>query len=491
MAESVAKEAKVVVRHSAIYGLANVMDRAVGFIMIPVYTRFLTPADYGTLELIYMTTTLISLVVGMGIESAVSRFYFDYKDDKSRGLVVSTATLGYGAFAAAIVALLFPFSGQMAAQILESSDQSVWFQIALITLGVNFVLPISQAFLRVRQQSTFLMVTQVARTALTLGLNVYFVVVLEMAVTGILLASLITASLFTVVLTAYTLSRTGLRMKWSLLMQMAKFGLPLIPSNIAAYIVQASDRYFVKEYASMSMTGIYSIGYKFGTLVHQFVTAPFIQIWIPRRFEYFDKEGAEQIYARIFTYFCAVSVFGGLMISLLSKEVIMIMADEAFWPGYKIVPIIVLAYVAFSFHYHFNIGILMKKATKYIAYINVANGALNLALNFILIRYYDMWGAAIATLICFLFKAALTHYFSNRMYKIVIEWRRVLTLFAAGFVVYFGGILISTGNVWYDLGLRFLAGCTYPLILYVMRMFTDSEIEKLKTIIKTRRIKFD
>ena len=491
MAESVAKEAKLVARHTSIYGLANVMERAVGFVMIPVYTRFLTPADYGILELIYLTTSVISIVVGLGIESAVSRFYFDYKDERSRGLVMSTAAIGYGSVAIAVVLMLLPLSGFLAGEVLDSSNNALWFQIALITLCFNFVMPISMAFLRVRQQSTFLMVTQVLKTLLTLGLNIYFVVVLQTGVTGILLASLITAALFTVGMTAYTLSRTGLGVDFKLLIQMAKFGLPLIPSNIAAFIVQASDRYFIKAYASLSLTGIYSLGYKFGTLVHQFVTAPFIQIWIPRRFEYFEKEDTEHIYARIFTYFCIVSVMGGLIISLLSREIIMIMADRAYWSAYKVVPIVVLAYIAFSFHYHFNIGILMKKATKYIAYINVANGALNLALNFLLISRFDMWGAAIATLICFIFKAYMTYYFSNRLHKIHIEWRRVTTLFAVGFVLYFCGLLIETGSIWWNLAIKAVIGLAYPFVLYLVRMFDESEISKFKQIIRTRKISVD
>jgi O-antigen/teichoic acid export membrane protein len=488
MAESVAKEAKLVARHAGIYGLANVMERAVGFVMIPVYTRYLMPADYGILELIYLTTSIISLVIGMGIESAVSRFYFDFKDERSRGLVFSSAAVGYGGFSIVVILLFLPFSKILAGEVLDSSDNALWFQIALVTLCFSFVMPIAMAYLRVRQQSTMVMVTQVLKTLLTLGLNIYFVVTLEMGVTGILLASLIAAAVFTVLLMAYTLSKTGLRVDFKLLMNMARFGLPLIPSNIAAFMVQASDRYFIKEYASLSLTGIYSLGYKFGTLVHQFVTAPFIQIWIPRRFEYFGRADTEHIYARIFTYFCAVSVMGGLMISLVSREVIMIMATEPYWPAYKIVPIVVLAYIAFSFHYHFNIGILMTKQTKYVAYINIANGILNLVLNFIFISRYDMWGAAIATLICFVFKAVMTYHISNRMHKIHIEWRRVIILFAAGFALYFSGIMIATGALWLDLGLKIMVGLSYPLALYLMRMFDDSEIDRLKKIIKTRTL---
>jgi len=241
----------------------------------------------------------------------------------------------------------------------------------------------------------------------------------------------------------------------------------------------------------MASTGLYSIGYKFGTLVHQFVTSPFIQIWTPRRFEFFDKEGSDRVFARIFTYFCAVSLFVGLMISLLSKEVIRLMTTEAFWSSYLIVPVIVLAYIVFSFHYHFNVGILIKKATKYIAYVNMANAVLNIILNFIIIRRFGVWGAAFTALICYLFKSGMTYYYANRLYPISVEWRRVSILFAGAIALFLAGSLIETGSLWLNAAAKVGVGFSYPLILYWMRMFDSSEIAKIKEIIRTRRLSVD
>ncbi len=488
MVQSVGSEAKVIARHSAVYGLANILDRVVGFLMIPVYTRFLTPADYGVLELIYMTINFIGMIVGLGIETAVSRFYFDYDNQKSRNKVISTAILGYGSMILVILFLLLPFSEQMAKNILDSSDYAMFFVVAMIALALDMIIHIAYVYLRVRQKSVLLMVFSILRTVTALGLNIYFVVFAKKGVYGILLSTLITNALFTIILGLYTLSQVGLKTNYKLLIQMIKFGLPLIPSNISAYVVQASDRYFIKHYASMSLTGLYSLGYKFGILVNQFVTSPFIQIWYPRRFEYFKKEDSDRIYARIFTYFCALSLFVGLLISLLAKDVIRIMATELFWPSYKVVPIIVLSYIVFSFHYHFNVGILMKKATKYVAYINIINAILNLSLNYILIKRYDIWGAAFAVLICYIFKVSLTYYFSNKFYKIHMEWKRVTLLFVTAFAMYFVIVHLQTGSIWINMAIRGIWGCCYPFVLYIMRFFTEDELSKFKQIIKTRKL---
>lgn len=491
MTESVGSEAKLLAKHGSIYGLANILDRLVSFVMIPVYTRYLTPADYGILELIYMTTSIIAMVIGLRIEAAVSRFYFDYEDQKSRNKAISTGFLGYGGLAFGLSLALLPLSGFFAQSILDSQEHTNYFMVALLTLGFGMVLPISYAYFRVTQQSFKLLVFKISLTVVTLGLNIYFVVFAEMGVYGILLATLIAQGVFAVILMFYILARVGLRTDRTLLWEMVKFGLPLIPSNLAAYLVHASDRYFIKEYVAMSSAGLYSLGYKFGALVNQFVTSPFTQIWTPRRFERFQKEGSEAIYARIFTYFVTLSLMVGLGISVLSKEIIMVMATEPFWPAHQVVPIITLSYIVFSFHYHFNVGILMEKKTKFLAYVNVSNGALNLALNFILIPRYGIWGAAFATLACFLFKVALTYYFSNRFHKIVVEWKRVLILFATAFVMYFLITQIETGNLWLNVGVKAVAVLGYPLALYVSRFFTPEEIHKFRRMVKNRRFSFD
>ncbi len=490
MSGSVAKEAKVIVRHSFVYGLSNVLDKLVSFIMLPVYTRYLTPADYGIMELISMTTGIISLVVGMGLESAVIRFYFDYKEEADKKKVISSAIVGYGAMITALILMILPFSGILAKLILDSSEYKSFFVIALLTLALNMILPIVFAYLRVQQKSIEYMVAKVGMTIVTLGMNIYLVVFAKMGVYGILLSSLVSFIIFTIIMVGITLKRTGIKIDYKILKEMVIFGFPLIPSNLSAFMVHSSDRYFIKAYADMTTTGLYSLGYKIGTLINQFVTSPFIQIWSPRRMEFFDQPGKEQIFARIFTYFCTLSLFVGLMISLLAKEVIHFMAPPDFWGAHKVVSIIVLSYIIFSFHYHFNVGIMMKKATRYIAYVNVSNGLLNIALNFILIKRYTIWGAAVATLICFIVKVVLTYYYSNKLFPITMEWKRIAVLFVTAFAIYFAGFLVSTGSIWTDILVKIMIGLSYPIVLYLIRFFTADEVRRFKHILKTRTLEY-
>jgi O-antigen/teichoic acid export membrane protein len=484
MAKTVASELKVISRHSGIYGLSNILNRIVSFVLLPIYTHYLTPADYGLMDLLYFTTAFIGMVLEMGINSAVSRFYFESEDQTKRNLVVSSAFYGFGVGSTIIVLIFIAGSRYLTELIFKDSTYTHLMIIALAGLALEIYIQAAYTYIRVRQRSHVLMIVSVVRLVMQLGLNILFIVYYKMGVLGILLGTLISNFVLVLFLVPYVLRETGLGFSREKLFEMIKFGLPLIPSNIMSYIVNVSDRYFLNAFTNLSTTGIYTLGYRFGILVNEFVASPFGQIWMPRRFEYFQKEDSERIFARIFTYFCLASFFVGLGISVLTKDVIRIISDQAYWNAYKVVPIIIMSYIIASFQMHFNIGILIKKKTKYIMYINVATAITNLVLNYFLIKQYDIWGAAYATIISFVLKISLFYIISNRLVKIAIEWGRILKILTVAGVMYWLVSSIETGEPILNFVIKFFACLTYPLILYLIRFYQGEELKEAWNIVR-------
>ena len=477
-------ELKVILRHSLTYSVSNMLSRMVSFVMIPVYTRFLSPADYGILELITITLNLMSVVLAAGVTEAVSRFYFDYDDQKKRNIVISTGLIGFIAIATVSFSVFAPLSGFLADFILGSSSMGSFFLIAFGYLAMSLILQVIFAYFRVVHRSITLTLSSLAGLLVSLLLNIYFVVYLEIGVQGILLATLITHTLQVIVLIPMTVKKVGLHFDLELIKRMFRFGFPIIFSQLAHQVVTASDRFFIKVFCTLADTGLYSLGYKLGALVITFVATPFDMIWTPRRFEHFGKEDYEQVFSRMFTYFIFVVTLVGLYISILTEDLLKLAVTEPFWEAAKVVPIITLTYVLYSFYYHFTIGILMKKKTTLYAMINIATGALNLTLNYFLIKAYFVWGAAVSTLICYIFKPAVTYYFSNRLHPIYMETKRLSMIIVCAIIVYGICALIDTGNPYYNIVLKSLCGTLYVLSLYVFRFFSDDEIRKAKELVK-------
>jgi O-antigen/teichoic acid export membrane protein len=276
----------------------------------------------------------------------------------------------------------------------------------------------------------------------------------------------------------YMFRETGFAFSWPKLKEMIAFGLPLIPSSFMSYIVNVSDRFFVNAFQGLQVTGLYTLGYRFGVLVNEFVASPFAQIWQPRRFELFKKGDSEEIFARIFTYFSLAMFFGGLGISVTIKDVIQFISEPSYWTAWKVVPPLTLSYIIASFQMHFNIGILMKKKTKYVMYINVSTAILNLILNYFLIKQWGMWGAVWATIVSFVVKIALVYIVSNRLVPIVVEWGRLAKIATLAFVLYWPINMIETGFPIVNILIKSLACLTYPFLLYVIRFYEPGEVRQ-------------
>jgi len=474
------KEVTTIGKHSVIYGLGGVLSKLVGFIMIPIYTRALRDVGYGALSLLSITTNLLATVISVGIANAMFRFYYDYQEEQDRHEVISTAVISFTAIALCVVGVLSMFTRQFSVLILKSSDYSLHFLVSFASIWFSTLVQMGQDYLRIKERSAVYLIISVTRLIAALSLNIYFIVILKLGVMGVLLSTLITGAAFSAILLVPVLLRTGLRFSIDKFKKMVRFGAPLIFSNVARTIINRSDRFFLARLDSLAATGVYDLGYRFGTLVHEFVATAFMMIWFPRRMATYREENAEKTFARVFTYFVLLSAFVGLGISVMIKDVIMIMATEQFWQAHTIVPAVILCYIVFGFHIHFSVGILIAKKTKYIALVDTTNAVLNLILNFFLIQRYQAWGAVAATFICFSFRSAATYYFSSRVRPIHFEKLRILQLIACAAVLYYASILVDLGSVWLNLPVKTMFALAYPVVLLLTGFFDRDEIMQMR-----------
>jgi len=479
MTISLKKESKLLARHSLIYGVGNVLNRVVALLLLPVYTRFLTPHDYGIKELVGLVTDVIGVLIATAISGAIYRFYFEYDDDKNRNEVISSAIITIGGFGLLALVFLSFATKTMARYILDSPSLYYFFLISFASLWFQSLNNIGYNYLRANQQSLKFIKLSFIKLILALLLNIYLVCFVKIGVLGVLISTLISSIIICSVMIIPICRKTGLHFSLIKIKEMLKYGLPMIPSQLGAFMVHLSDRFFIKGYCSIADAGLYSLGYRFGALPSSFISDPFNQTWLPRRFELYKEENSEKIFGQIFTYFLVLMFFAGFVISVLIKDILMIMSNSSFWSAYKIVPVIVLATTIFSFHNHLNMGILISKKTKYLAYINFSNGILILALNFLLIPRYGVFGAAYATLFAFIYKICLTYYFSSRFYKIHFELVRISKIILAAALIYGSSFFINHSSVYISISVKTGLVLLYPAVLLLFNFPTKEEKEKV------------
>ncbi|MEZ4526369.1 MAG: oligosaccharide flippase family protein [Desulfobacterales bacterium] len=255
---------KSLLRHSSIYGISNLLQKGIGFVMIPVYTHYLTPSDYGILELMDLTINIIAMVMGMRLGSAIVRYYHHYEKPEDKQEVFSTALLFVFVSTVFVVCCLEFFVRPISGLVLGSPDYFRYFQIIFISMGFQTISTVPETWLLTRKKSLAYSLISIGTLVSYLCLNILFIVIYRMGVMGMLLSMIITKFLNTSSLLLLIRKDIGFSFSWEKFFNMLRFGIPLIPESFCMFMIHYSDRFFVQKFCHLDQLGQYSLGYKFG-----------------------------------------------------------------------------------------------------------------------------------------------------------------------------------------------------------------------------------
>jgi len=471
-------------RQFAIYGLGDLLNKAIAFVLLPIYTHYLSPRDYGTLEMLDLTVYLIGLFLAMGIPQAIMRFYYEYSEPEEKNNVVSSGLLATLVLSLMSLALLIPFSRSFSSLILKSPQYSHLFTLIFITLGLNLVIDIPMAYFRIREMPIWFISFSTARLFLGLGFNILFVVILGLGVNGVVTGGLIASALIGSVLFVYLIGQVGTSFSRKIFLPMIRYGFPLIGTWLGMYLINFGDRFLLQRLLpsadSLTSVGIYSLAYKFGMLPNFLILSPFLMFWAPKQFQIVREPGAPGIFSNIFNYFGFLQFFFGLGLCVLIHDIIRIIADPGYLSSSRYVPLIALAYVCYGVYVYVQFGILYRKKTRYLALNTLAMALLNVALNVILIPLYGVMGSAIATLAAIFLMMGVAFFMSQRLYRIPYEYGRMLKMLVLAIVVYLVADQVNPGNVVLSLLLKTLIVLTYPLLMIPFRIWSGKEVEMFR-----------
>ena len=425
-------------KHSAIYGFSNVLGKAIGFLLIPLYTHYIPPADYGTLELLDLSVNVIVMFVGVGIVSAIARFYHNCESEEERKRVVSTALAAIIALVFVVVLLLCGFCADLIADlVLGDVSLERYVQISLGTFAFNAILEIPLTYLRIQERSIAYSAIALGRLIVSLSLNIYFIVFLNLGILGILYSGLIVSILFTVILAGWCVKDVGLHFEGKLAWAMILFGAPLILNSVGMFIIHFGDRFLLKATASLATVGVYSLGYKIGMgLITYIIGQPFLLIWSVRCYGLVKEEGGLEKYGQVFSIYTLLLLHLWLALTAFSNEMIYYMAPVEYREACLLLPLIALGYVFRSVTDFFRCSFLITYKTILAGGITVAVTVYCIANYLILIPKYGAVGAAVATLSTFIFMVVVNGYYALKIMPVDYRITRFLLLL---------GLFVPTG----------------------------------------------
>jgi len=440
------KELKNLARHTSIYGVTEIFARFIGFMMIPFYTHYLSPADYGISELVAITEEIINLVMGMGISNAIYRFYYDRSESADSRTVMSTAIIGVSITCFFGMLLLYLFSSKISLLALGSEEYTLYINLSIGSLWFGQIINIVYTYIRVTESSRLYAILSLSRLFFALSLNIFLIAVLQWGVLGLFASNLISAALFSVFTLPFVIRKVGVAFSLELGKKMLRYSLPMVPTSVASLSVNIADRFFVRAFLSLADAGIFSLGHRLGSICFYLVRVPFMQIWDPRRYALYSEGAPPEFFARVTTYFFGLILFVGLGISLFVQDIIKIISPMNYWNAAIYVPAIVVCWIIYALADHVAFGILVSKKTEYWTYVNLLMGAMNLLLNYIFISRFGVWGAILARFIPIVFQIVFLYVIGNWFFKIPFEWARMASLFVITAFLFFISLFIHPSS---------------------------------------------
>jgi O-antigen/teichoic acid export membrane protein len=466
--------------HSGIYFVGNIMMRAVGFLMLPIYTRYLSPADYGIIELLAMTIDLVGILLGLRIGQAIFRFYHEYENTRDRHSVISTSLYLVGVLNFLGVLLLVIFSQPLSDMIFGGEEGRHWLMVFSLSLFFHSYIEIPMIYLRILQRPWLYVSFSCLRVLLQVVLNIWFIVFLGMRVEGMIYSAVISGGVMALLLIAFTLRHTGWRWSKEQAKQMTIFSLPMVLTSLVSFYITFGDRYFLRAWASLEEVGLYALGYKFGFLLGFIIAGPFSNIWDAEKYRVYALPEARSIFQQTFLGYSAVLLVAVTGISLFIEDLLRIMSAPAFWSAHQVVPLVLLAYLFNAWYGFTNMGILVRKKTMEMTWGTLLAALVATIFYVLLIPRWGGMGAALASVFAFGSRCVYTTWRSQRLYDMGPQWGRVAILAVPAVVIYSLSRYTPDDMVW-SLLCNFLLFIAYLLCLIVMPVLPTAWRELLRT----------
>ena len=453
---------KKLASQTAIYGLSSVVGRLLNYLLVPLYTRYFLPAEYGVVTELYAYVAFLVVMLTYGMETAF--FRFSKKEETTK--VYSTTLISLLISSVVFVGLIFLNSSAIS-QWLGYANHPEYIQFFALIIGMDAVASISFAKLREQDKAMQFAFIRIVNIMVNIGLNLYFIVYQEYGIAYIFIANLV-ASVITLLMLFPQMIGSSWVFDKKLWKKMMIYALPLLIAGLAGMTNETIDRILLKHLLpntdmAASELGLYGAFYKLSIIMilfiqtFRFAAEPF--------FFAQEKEGnSRKIYADVMKYFTiimaiiflGVTIFYDVIKGFLGSEY----HDER---GFLVVSILLLANLFLGIYYNLSIWYKLTEKTKYGAYLSIFGAIITLSLNFTLIPVLGFVGCAWATLVCYFSMTVASYYLGKRHFSVPYQVKRI-ALYLFGMLCIYFCIYFTNLNMW--INSLFLLG----FVIFVYRL---------------------
>jgi len=448
------------------------MGSLITFALLPVYTRNLSPKEFGVLSLILITISFGSTLFSFGLNTGYMIKY--YKEDLAARKKLFSIVLLLLLSVLPLTIIFIPFSAPFR-NIFSKNFGAVHLLLIGLTILFTLYYRLCSTLLKVELKAKFFVVYTIGYAILTASLNLYFLIVLKLSYFAFLYSALITSFCFMIIGLIHYRSfivRIDPEKDKSSIFSLFRVSWPVVPLQASDFVLTSGDQYVLKMMTGASEVGTYSIGYRFGAFLNNFFIIPFFSAYNPYAFKLFSEDPiafkrSQKKYLLIYTFVLSVCL---ILASILFENLFKIFIDRRYWASYQVIGIIVLAYFFQGLSFLFNVVQIMREKLYYSMYITFGCAVLNIILNIILIPHWGISGAAAATFMCYLLMAVGAYFINNSMLKIDYDIARVLMILIVCAVTIILQHTVNLSAFWPNLAIKSLWALLGFCVLYFLNI---------------------
>lgn len=451
----------MLIKNTIIYGLGSLLINGFNFLLIPLYTSFLSPEEYGTLSITNIFTLLVSTFLGLGLQAAATRYYFDFKEKSD--LDSYLFSLGLGVISIGLIlSIILSIIGYYFFDNIFTSVK--FYPYLLICIWIGFFNIIGIFCLAIFQARSEALRYRIFTTMNFLLLNVFmisFVVFLKWNIKGVLLAQFMGSSIMGVIYLFFFFRLINIgnfdykHIKASLI-----FGIPLMLYAVLGYGLDFSSRYFIEKFTNLSSLGVFNLALQYSSVINILISS-INMAWIPIFYEKALKTENRILFADFGLNYLSVISTIALCLSLFSREIVTSMTPIAYHESINLIPIMVTAYMIGNGIWILLVNpISFLKKNHLLLIVNGLTVILSILLNIILIPAYGVTGAVLSIFLSYIFLITITFISIDKKFSIPYQYQKIVQVLLLTFffqaIGYFLHELVFYQQIIIKLGLIFI-----------------------------------
>lgn len=456
---------KKILRHSAIYSVANALGKLASFFMLPFYAHIFEAEGYGIIALVDASIGILAVAFSNGSYNAILAIYHEEAPDR-KSLAISTGI--WTVWVLSLLCVPLPTLGAPWISLFLFDDINYWSTIvlALLTFVISMGGQSASTFLVIQERSVLYSVVNLIQLIVGLTLNIVLVVYLRIGIIGIFISSLVSASIASLIFHWAAIRTHGIGYDKAIGRKLRQFWFPLIPGELFSYISRQAERFLVRFLINLEGVGILEMAYKFPPLLNLFIALPFQRAWRTKSLEIAPQPEAPAEISSMFTLYMFLMLFSAVLLAANIGTILTILTPPEFWEAASVARIEIATTVVAAANMYLVFGLIYRKQTWAITRIRIVTAGLKIALSAAFIALAGLRGAAYSALIMEIVVLVWIFIKAQRAYPLSLEYRKIAVLSTSAVVLvlaidklplYAGGLLNHVERILFDNLTGFLA----------------------------------